>query len=332
MTTAVPFITAVPTVRTGAVRVLRRIARRVVEAILLLFAVGTIVFFLEHLVPGDPAVAILGGAASHPTKEAVEAVRSEYGFDRPLLAQYGSFLVGLLHLDFGESYTLKQSVTSVIAGQIGPTLALTISALVLAWVLSIASTLATAGRRGVWGRVGSAIETVAAGLPQFWLGLVLLIVFAVRLQWFPVIGTGVLGLVLPALTLAIPLAGFLGQVTRDEFEDKLQQPFVLSARSRGMSERAVRARHVLRHAALPGVTLSGWGLGSLFSGAVIAEVVFARQGIGQVLVTAVNSQDLPLVIGITFVVALVYVIANLLTDIAYVAIDPRLRAAIGAPE
>jgi peptide/nickel transport system permease protein len=308
-----------------------RIIRRLLEAIVLLLAVGTIVFFLEHLVPGDPAVAILGGASAHPTAEAVHAVRQQYGFDRPLLAQYGSFLLGLVRLDFGESYTLKQPVLAVIAGQIGPTLALTVTALGMAWVLSIASTLATAGRRGVWGRIGSAAETIAAGLPQFWLGLVLLLVFAVRLHWFPVIGTGVLGLVLPALTLAIPLAGFLGQVTRDEFEDRIRQPFVLSARSRGMSEQAVRARHVLRHAALPGITLSGWGLGSLVSGAVIAEVVFARQGIGQVLVTAVNSQDLPLVIGITFVVALVYVVANLLTDIAYVAVDPRLRTTIGAP-
>lgn len=307
-----------------------RVTRRIVEAVVLLLAVGTIVFFLEHAVPGDPAVAILGGAAAHPTKEAVAAVTEQYGFDRPFIAQYGDFLGGLFRLDFGESYTLKQSVTSVIAGQIGPTLALTVSALVIAWLLSITSTLLTAGRPGIVGRLGSAVETVAAGLPQFWLGLVLLLVFAVQLYWFPVIGSGPLGIVLPALTLAIPLAGFLGQVTRDEFEDKQQQPFVLSARSRGLSERAIRGKYVLRHAALPGVTLSGWGLGSLVSGAVIAEVVFARQGVGQVLVTAVSAQDLPLVIGITFVVALVYVVANILTDIAYVVIDPRLRRTTGA--
>ncbi|QSB23049.1 ABC transporter permease [Curtobacterium sp. 24E2] len=307
-----------------------RVTRRIVEAVVLLLAVGTIVFFLEHAVPGDPAVAILGGAAAHPTKEAIAAVTEQYGFDRPLIAQYGDFLGGLFRLDFGESYTLKQSVTTVVAGQIGPTLALTVSALVIAWLLSIASTLLTAGRPGIVGRLGSVVETVAAGLPQFWLGLVLLLVFAVQLHWFPVIGSGALGIVLPALTLAIPLAGFLGQVTRDEFEDKQQQPFVLSARSRGLSDRAIRGKCVLRHAALPGVTLSGWGLGSLVSGAVIAEVVFARQGIGQVLVTAVSAQDLPLVIGITFVVALVYVVANILTDIAYVVIDPRLRRTSGA--
>jgi len=304
------------------------VARRVLTAATLLLAVGTIVFFLEQAVPGDPAVAILGGTAAHPTKEAVEAVTQAYGFDQPVLVQYLHFLSGLLRLDFGDSYTLKQPVTEVIGTQLGPTLLLTVTALGLAWVLSVTSVLLTAGRRGVWGRIGSAVETIAAGLPQFWLGLVLLLVFAVRLQLFPVLGTGVAGLVLPALTLAIPLAGFLGQVTRDEFEDKLRQPFVLSGRSRGVSEARLRAASVLRHAALPGITLSGWGLGSLISGAVIVEIIFARQGLGQVLVTAVNAQDLPLVIGITFVVALSYVVANLLTDLAYVAVDPRLRTTV----
>jgi peptide/nickel transport system permease protein len=305
------------------------IIRRVLLAVALLLAVGTIVFFLQQAVPGDPAVAILGGRDANPQPDAIKAVTEEYGFDKPLIVQYLAFLGGLLRLDFGNSYTLKQPVLDVIASQIGPTLALTVSALVLAWILSVASVLLTAGRRR-WGRVGSALETIAAGLPQFWIGLVLLLVFAVKLQWFPVIGTGVLGLVLPALTLAIPLAGFLGQVTRDEFEDRLRSPFVLSSRSRGVSEGEIRARSVLRHAALPGIALSGWGLGSLISGAVVVEIIFARQGIGQVLVTAVNAQDLPLVIGITFVVALTYVVANLLTDLAYVAVDPRLRTSIGA--
>jgi peptide/nickel transport system permease protein len=144
-----------------------------------------------------------------------------------------------------------------------------------------------------------------------------------------VVDDGPAGLVLPALTLGVPLGGFLAQVTRDEFDAASRQPFVLSALARGTRLRDVRWRHVLRHAALPGIALSGWGLGSLISGAVVVEVIFSRQGIGQVLVTAVTSQDLPLVIGVTFVVALVYVIANILTDLAAVAVDPRLRTSIG---
>ena len=158
--------------------------------------------------------------------------------------------------------------------------------------------------------------------------MILLVVFAIDLHLFPVLGgTGISGLVLPALTLGIPLAGFIGQVTRDEFEKVLDQPFVTSARARGMGDLGVRLRHVLRHAVLPALTLSGWALGALISGAVIVETVFARPGIGNVLVTATESRDLPLVSGVVILVAAIYVLANLIVDIAYVLIDPRMRAA-----
>jgi len=152
-------------------------------------------------------------------------------------------------------------------------------------------------------------------------------VFAVELRIFPVIGgTSVTGTVLPVLTLAVPLAGFLGQVTRDEFEKVLDQPFITTARARGMRETLVRLKHALRHSVGPAITLSGWALGALVSGAVIAENVFGRPGIGQVLVTAVNTRDVPTVSGIVLVVAAVYVAANLLVDLAYGLVDPRLRA------
>lgn len=329
MTTTTPLDSTPTTAVAQRFPTLRRWAVKVIGALALLWAVGTIVFLLGNLMPGDPAVAVLGGASQHPTPEAVAAVRAAYGFDDPLVVQYLHHLAGLAHFDFGESYTFKQPVVEVIGSQIGPTLVLTLSALVTAWVLSIASTLLSAGRGGWAATIGSGLEVVAAALPQFWLGLVLLVVVAAKLQWLPVIDNGVAGLVLPTLTLAIPLAGFLGQVTRDGFEKALSEPFVVSARARGMSAAGVRWRHVLRHAALPGISLSGWALGSLISGAVIVEAIFARQGLGQGLVGAVAAQDLPLVTGITFVVALVYVVANLLTDAAFVLVDPRLRSTLG---
>ena len=311
----------------------RPLARRILATIgssaLLLWAVATIVFFLQHLVPGDPAQTILGGASANPPEETLQAVREQYGFDQPVLVQYGHFLAGLATGDLGESYTMKQPVVSIVAEQIVPTLQLTGAALLIAWAIAIALTLTTAGRPGRWARIGSAIEVVFAALPHFWLGVVLLVVFAVMLQWLPVVDDGPAGLVLPALTLGVPLGGFLAQVTRDEFDVALRQPFVLSALSRGARPGDVRWRQVLRHAALPGIALSGWGLGSLISGAVVVEVIFSRQGIGQVLVAAVTAQDLPLVIGVTFVVAAVYVLANILSDLASVLVDPRLRHAIG---
>ena len=167
---------------------------------------------------------------------------------------------------------------------------------------------------------------MTAGLPAYWLGIILLLVFGLGLRWFPIIsGTSVQGLILPALTLAIPLAGFMAQSTRAEFERALDQPFVLSARMRGLGEWGVRLRHVLRHAVIPAVTLSGWALGATLSGAVIVESIFSRPGIGSVLVAAVNAQDLPVVVGIVTLVAVVYVIANLLVDIVYTLVDPRLE-------
>ncbi|GAA2551015.1 ABC transporter permease [Mycolicibacterium diernhoferi] len=243
-----------------------------------------------------------------------------------MLVQYLNYLGGLLRGDLGTSYILKQPVTGVITEQLAPTVVLTLTALVLSWVIAVAVTLLTAHRSRWLSSIGSGLEIFLAALPQYWLGIVLLVVFAFQLRLLPVVGdSGPEGLVLPALTLALPLAGYLGQVTRDEFSSAMEQPFAVSARARGMSDWAVRWRHALRHALLPGLTLSGWALGSLFSTAVIVESVFVRPGLGRLLVDAVTSKDMPVVIGVTLFVAAVYVLANLLVDIAFVRVDPRLR-------
>jgi len=304
-----------------------RVARRVAAAVGVLLAAATLTFLLQQLVPGDPGLAILGGPGAHASPAEVAAVDHQYGFDQPLLSQYVTFLGHVATLNFGESYALKQNVTTVIGQRIGPTLALTATALALAWLIALALTLTTAGRGRARSAFGSGLEVLLAGLPQYFLGIVLLVVFAFQLGWFPVTGgTSLSGLVLPALALALPLAGFLGQVTRDEFAAGLDQPFAVSARMRGTSELEVRWRHVLRHAVLPGITLSGWAIGALLGGSVIVEVVFARPGIGQLLVSSVGSQDLPVVVAITLIVAFVYVVANLVVDLLYVVVDPRLRA------
>ena len=309
-------------------RMLRRLVGRVAGVVGVLFAVSTLTFLAAHLMPGDPALTILGGAGSHPTRVELLAIDRQYGFDKSLVVQYVTFTGHLLLGNLGTSYILKERVSTIIAQQMGPTFVLTIVSLVLSWVLAVGGTLLTARRNRYTSACGSGAEIFVAGLPQYWLGIILMVVFAFRLRWFPVEGgTGVAGLVLPALTLAIPLAGFIGQVTRDEFSSVMEQPFVLSARTRGMGDTGVRVRHALRHSILPGITLSGWALGSLFSTAVIVEAVFARQGLGQVLVNAVSQRDIPVVIGVTLLVAVVYVVANLLVDLVYLVADPRLRSA-----
>jgi peptide/nickel transport system permease protein len=306
----------------------RRVIVRLAGVVGVLWGAATLTFIVEQLMPTDPAQTILGGAGAKPTPEQLAAVRAQYGFDKPVIVQYFDYLGGLLRGDLGTSYVRKQPVSDIIGQQLGSTLTLTIVALIASWLIAVVVTLLTAHRSRGLAALGSGLETLLAALPQYWLGIVLLVVFAFMLHWLPVVGDGgPEGLVLPTLTLALPLAGFLGQVTRDEFSSAMEQPFAVSARARGMSDLAVRWRHALRHAVLPGLTLSGWALGSLFSTAVIVEAVFVRPGLGRVLVDAVTSQDMPVVVGVTLFVAAVYVLANLLVNLAFGRIDPRLRSA-----
>src|SRR5580692_1385429 len=325
-----PVVSRRPSAQQGA-RTARRILVKVVTAIAVLIAAASVTFFAQLLVPGSRATAILNeqtGRSQQYSAAQLAPVNHKFGFDHPLLVQYLHYLGGLFQGNLGTSYTQYKPVTQVIGAQLVPSLVLTVSALVVAWVLALGMTLLTAKRGRFVAAIGSTWEALTASLPTYWVGVVLLVVFAVEIHIFPVIGgTSFMGTVLPVLTLAIPLAGFLGQVTRDEFEKVMEQPFITTARTRGMGDTGVRLGHALRHAVLPAITLSGWALGALVSGAVIAENVFGRPGIGQVLVNAVNTRDIPTVSGVVLVVAAVYVVANLLVDFAYAVVDPRLRAA-----
>jgi peptide/nickel transport system permease protein len=318
---------------------------RLLGAVLVLWAVATITFFVIRLIPGDPAAAILGGPGSQASEAALTAVREEYGLDLPVWQQYLIALGRLATLDFGTSYALRQPVAEVIGAQLPGTLLISLLALVLAWILAISlalfSTLgggetADAGggastRRTRWlGRaaaaIGGTIETIAAALPHFWLAAVLVVIFSSWLRLLPPVSTGdAAGLVLPVVTLAIPVAGFLAQVMRESLLTALSTPFALSARARGETETGLRLRHALRHAALPGVNLSAWAFGYLVSGAVVVETIFARPGLGRSLLQAVTLRDVPLVTGIVLVSALAYIVVTLLADVVSSALDPRLR-------
>jgi len=304
----------------------RTVVNKLLGAILVLWAAATLCFAMQELSPGNKALAILGGSGARPSQATIEATEEKYGLDDPILQRYSRFIGNLATGDLGTSYQYRQPVTSLISEQVGPTLVLVFVSTLLAWVISIPLLLFTAGKGRFRSSFGSGFESFFAGVPPYWLGLVLLVVFAFELGFFPVTGgTSIDALFLPALTLALPLAGFLGQVTRDEFERGLKQPFAISARTRGASEGEVRRKHVLRHALLPGITLTGWAIGATISGAVLVEVIYARPGLGQVLVNAVSNQDLPVVVGITMLVALIYVAVNLVVDFLYVLVDPRLR-------
>ncbi|WP_120336819.1 ABC transporter permease [Cryobacterium soli] len=300
------------------------LTRRIGGAVFVLWAVATLTFFAVRLIPGDPAQAILGGPGSQTSPEALAAVRAEYGLDQPVFVQYLAQLGRLATGDLGRSYALNMDVGPLVLSQLGGTLLLAVLALTVAWILALGLATWSTGRGRVARRIGSGLEIVAAALPHFWLATTLIVVASVWWGILPPISTAdARGLVLPVLTLAIPLAGFLGQVMRESLTTALESPFVLSARARGEGERGVLWRHALRHAALPAIGLSGWAFGSLISGAVVVETVFARPGLGRTLLNAVTVRDVPVVIGVVMVVALAYILMTILSDLASRLADPR---------
>ncbi|RQO34302.1 ABC transporter permease [Herminiimonas sp. KBW02] len=306
---------------------LKRILWRLLAGLGVLWGAATLTFVAINLTAGDTALAIVGGPDAMPTAEVLAQVRREYGLDDPLLTQYGNYIGRLAKGDLGESYRLRIPVLKAVTQQLGATVQLALCAGVLSIVLSVLIALLTA-RRAPWIRsVVSGAELTITSAPSFVIGILLLLLFSFYFHWFPPSGSqGWRSLVLPTIALALPVVGVLTQVLRQELEDVLEQPFILTARARGMSDAGVRLRHALRHALVPLVTLSGFVFASLLGGAVVVELLFARQGVGRLMLDAANSKDVPIVLGITLLAALIYVIVNIVVDILYSLIDPRVRA------
>lgn len=317
--------------------VVRWLLGRVGAAALVAWVVATVVFFALRAAGGDPSEAILGGPGSQASPEAMALVREEYALDAPLLWQYLLQLVRVATFDLGDSYARRMPVAELIGAQLPGTLTLAAVSLVLAWVMALAiATLAIRGGSSHTGRAMEAAlrggEVIASVMPHFWLGAVLIAFFAGGLGWLPATSANntPAALVMPSLTLAVPVAGFLGQVMRDSLAEAHDSAFATSARTRGAPETDVLWHHSLRHAALPAIALTGWAFGSLLSGAVIVETLFARPGLGRLLIEATHARDVPLVIGVVLVVALGYVIVMSLVDLAERLVDPRLRGELRA--
>ncbi|WP_341477189.1 ABC transporter permease [Frankia canadensis] len=307
-------------------RLLSGVAKRLLAAVVVMVGAATLAFGALHLIPGDQ-VSILLGPNSAASPEVRAQIRSDYGFDRPLVVQYAQYLSNVVRGRLGESYQQNQPVSALIGGQVWPTLQLAAAALGLALVIAAVSAVATAGRRPAWRSLASAWELVAVSTPAFWTGLLLLTAFSFQLHVFPVAGAQDLrSLVLPALALALSLAGVLGQVLREGLETALRQPFATTARARGLSQLAVTTRHAFRHAAVPLLTLAGWLTGTLVGGVVAVETVFGRPGIGALILLAVSTKDMPVVMGIVLLCGLIFVVTSLLVDLLAVVVDPRLRA------
>jgi peptide/nickel transport system permease protein len=306
------------------------LVQRLAGAIAVIWAVATITFIMQAVTQTNRARTIYlqtSGTTSAPSKQALVGVSHEFGFDHSVVHQYLVYIGGIAHGDLGTSYFQHAAVTKVIGDQLGPTLILSGLSLVLAWIIALTVTALTAGRKNVWSPIGTGFQIISASLPSYWVGTILMVVFGLELKIFPVeSGSSLIGLVLPTVTLGLFVSGFLGQVIYEEFSSVLEQPFVTSSRSRGMSDLGVRVRHVTRHAILPALTLSGLAIGYLFSGAVLVETVFARPGIGSVLVTATNRGDVPVVAGVVLTSAVIYIVANFVIDVLYRVVDPRIKS------
>jgi ABC-type dipeptide/oligopeptide/nickel transport system permease component len=302
----------------------RFLTRRLLLTLPVLLGVATLVFSLIHLIPGDPAQAMLGEAAPQAD---VEELRHRLGLDRPLIEQYGMFLRGLAKGDLGTSLRTGQPVAEQIVERMPATFELAAAAMIVAIAFAIPLGIVAAVRRGTAvDHAAMTISLAGVSVPNFWLGALLAIVFAVELGWLPVSGRGTWAhLVLPAISLGAALAAILARMTRATMLEELREQYVQAARARGVSKIRAVLRHAFRNSLIPVVTLLGLQFGAVLTGAVITETIFAWPGIGRLLIQSIGFRDYPLVQGCILLIALTYVAVNLLTDLVYGVLDPRIR-------
>lgn len=305
---------------------LRFLLFRLTSAAIVVLGVVCLVFLLAHLVPGDPVEMMLGENAQPADRE---ALREALGLNQPLAKQLGDYLVGLTQLDLGTSFHSRRPVSELLAERIPATAELAVAGLVVAILISFPlGSLAAIRKDTRWDQGAMAFSLLGVSIPNFWMGPILILVFSLWLGWFPVSGRdGLLSLVLPAITLGTALAAVLSRMVRSTLLEVLGEDYIRTARAKGLSERQVVMHHGLRNAMLPIITLLGLQLGTLLGGAVITETVFSWPGVGKLTIDAILRRDYPVVQACVLLIALTYVAVNLLTDVVYAWVDPRIREA-----
>lgn len=298
--------------------------QRFAGAVFVIFGTITLVFLVLHWLPGDPASLIAGDNA---TTETIANIRTQLGTDRPLPAQYLSYLDGLAHGDLGTSFATHVSVSDTLWAQFPPTLALSSLAAVVAIVMGVLLGVAAAVNHGnLIDRLIQYVLLFLTAMPSFWLGILLILVFSVTLRWLPAIGNGSWQqLVLPVACLGMITSGRLMRIVRSSMLDTLQEQYITTLRGKGLREHQVLFQHALRNALIPAVTVLGILVGELLSGTVVVETLFARQGIGRTLVDAIGVKDFPVIQGTVLLASIVFVLINLLVDLSYRWIDRRVR-------
>lgn len=301
------------------------IRRRILISVPVVFGLITLVFFLMHLLPGDAVTVMLTSYGASGEEQAI--LRHNLGLDRPLLVQYWDYVSHAAQGDFGRSLFSHQKVTHQIFTQLPATLQLASASLVISVIVGFALGITAAVRHNsIADRLTMVLSLVGVSMPGFWLGIMLILLFSLKFQWLPAFGTGsIKHLILPALALSFGSVAVMARLVRASMLEVLRQDYVVTARAKGLRPRIVIGRHALRNALIPVVTFIGIQFGGLLGGAVITETVFARQGIGQLAIGAIQKRDMPLIEGTVIFVGIVTILANLIVDLLYAVLDPRIR-------
>lgn len=312
------------------------IARRCLGLVPVLIAISILVFLMLHLAPGDPVLTILGASERTNLDPAVvEAVRKEFGLDKPLYAQYWLFISKAARGDLGRSFQTRENVLEMIASRLPATLQLTLAAMVLSLATAIPlGVLSAVNQNSLLDNAGMMFAAFGISIPRFWFGLILILIFAVNLRWLPSTGIGHIEngiadvlrhLVLPAVSLGLSMLALVTRMTRSSMLEVIRQDYVRTARAKGLSERVVIYKHALKNALIPVVTVVGMQFGALLGGAVVTETIFSWPGVGRLAVNSILRRDFPMVQGTTLVMCFTFVVVNLLVDIFYTFLDPRIR-------
>lgn len=306
---------------------LRIIAGKFFEVLLFMLFLTFISFLFVRLAPGDPVLTILNVDELSVSQEQVEELREDMGFNKPLLAQYGLWLMKFIQLDLGTSYVTGQPVMEMFMNSLPATIELSLGSLFVMLAVSIPLGSLSALYRNSWvDQVSRTLSILGAAVPSFWLGLILIDLFGVRFNWFPTMGRdGFSSMVLPSLTLGLAISSVYVRLLRSSLLDSLSQEFVLSARARGLSERHIFVLHAFRHCLPPVITVFGVSLGSLIGGVVVIEVLFAYPGIGKLVIDAIRQRDYPIIQGYILIMAIIVFVVNTCVDISYRYLNPELK-------
>lgn len=302
----------------------RFILKRFIVSLGVIFGSITLVFFLLHILPGDSA-RLIGG--ENITEEGLAELQAILGLDKPVGEQYLSYIGGILTGDLGHSFIDNQPVMSKILDHLPATLALTVASAIIAITVGIALGIISAVYQNKWvDVVVRIIGLFSVSMPTFWIGILLIMVFSLQLNWFPAMGSGSFShLVLPAICLGFMGSGTITRMVRNSVLEVMNDQFVQTLRAKGLREGYIMFFHILRNALIPVITVMGILIGELLAGSVVTETVFARQGIGRVVVDAINQKDIPMIQGVILFVSIMYVVVNFLVDLSYAFIDPRVK-------